>query len=166
MTQAYLETEDIHESAIANNSLDSLNALYECDFNLWVETTAQILREGRLADLDVGNLIEEVESMGNSDKHALSSDLVVVLLHLLKWQYQSNKRTRSWEKSIAEHRRRIRKIFKSSPSLRNYYLEIFNECYQKARDLAASETGLSISVFPGECPFNSDLVLKSDFFPE
>jgi len=81
MTQAYLETQDIHESAIANNSLDSLTALYECDFNLWVEATAQLLREGRLADLDVVNLIEEMESMGNSDKHALSSDLVVVLLH-------------------------------------------------------------------------------------
>ncbi|MFN5399922.1 MAG: DUF29 domain-containing protein [Pseudanabaena sp.] len=166
MTQAYLETEDIHESAIANNSLDSLNALYECDFNLWVETTAQILREGRLADLDVGNLIEEVESMGNSDKHALSSDLVVVLLHLLKWQYQSNKRTRSWEKSIAEHRRRIRKIFKSSPSLRNYFQEIFDECYLDARKQAKIETRLPLAHFPEICPYTSEQVRDEDFLPE
>lgn len=108
MTQTYLETQNletqnletqnIHELAIANNSLDTQTNLYECDFNLWVEATVQLLREGRLTDLDVVNLLEEVESMGNSDKHALSSDLVVVLLHLLKWQYQPNKRTRSWEK--------------------------------------------------------------------
>ncbi|ELS33981.1 MULTISPECIES: DUF29 domain-containing protein [Pseudanabaena] len=166
MTQAYLETQDIHESAIANNSLDSLTALYECDFNLWVEATAQLLREGRLADLDVGNLIEEVESMGNSDKHALSSDLVVVLLHLLKWQYQPNKRTRSWEKSIAEHRRRIRKIFKSSPSLRNYFQQIFDECYLDARKQAKIETRLLLEHFPVNSPFTSQQVLDEDFLPE
>ena len=101
MTQAYLETQDIHETAIANNPLDSLANLYECDFNLWVEATAQLLRDGRLTELDVVNLLEEVESMGNSDKQALESNLVVILLHLLKWQYQPNKRTRSWEKSIS-----------------------------------------------------------------
>ncbi len=68
MTQAYLETQDIHQTAIANNPLDSLTNLYECDFNLWVEATAQLLREGGLTELDVVNLLEEVESMGNSNK--------------------------------------------------------------------------------------------------
>ena len=166
MTQAYLETQDIHEPAIANNSLDSLTSLYECDFNLWVEATAQLLREGRLADLDVGNLIEEVESMGNSDKHALSSDLVVILLHLLKWQYQPSKRTRSWEKSIAEHRRRIRKIFQSSPSLKNYLQQTFDECYLDARKQAKIETRLPLAHFPEICPFTSEQVLDEDFLPE
>ena len=84
MTQAYLETQNIHKTAISNHSLDSLANLYECDFNLWVEATAQLLCEGRLAELDVVNLLEEVESMGNSDKQALESNLVVILLHLLK----------------------------------------------------------------------------------
>ncbi|MFN5854952.1 MAG: DUF29 domain-containing protein, partial [Pseudanabaenaceae cyanobacterium] len=96
MTQAYLKTEDIYQPGTANDSPNSLTVLYESDFNLWIEATAQLLREGRLTELDVANLIAEVESMSNSDKRALSSDLVVVLLHLLKWQYQPNKRTRSW----------------------------------------------------------------------
>ncbi|MFM7603085.1 MAG: DUF29 domain-containing protein [Pseudanabaena sp.] len=166
MTQAYLETQGIHEPAIANTSLDSLSNLYECDFNLWVEATAKLLREGKLAELDVVNLLEEVESMGNSDKHALSSDLVVVLLHLLKWQHQPNNRTRSWEKSIAEHRRRIREIFQSSPSLRNYFQQIFDECYRDARKQAKIETRLPLVHFPEVCPFTSEQVLDEDFLPE
>jgi hypothetical protein len=166
MTQAYLETQDIHESAITDSSIDSLSNLYEYDFNLWVEATAQLLREGRLTQLDVVNLLDEVESMGNSDKHALSSDLVVVLLHLLKWQYQPNKRTRSWEKSIAKHRRRIRKIFKSSPSLKNYFQQTFDECYLDARKQAKIETRLPLDHFPEICPFTSEQVLDEDFLPE
>jgi hypothetical protein len=166
MTQAYLETQDIHQTAIANNPLDSLTNLYECDFNLWVEATAQLLREGRLTELDVVNLLEEVESMGNSNKFALSSDLVVVLLHLLKWQYQPNKRIRSWEKSIAEHRRRIREIFQVSPSLRNYFQQIFDECYLDARKQAKIETRLPLESFPVNSPFTSEQVLDEDFLPE
>lgn len=166
MTQAYLETQDIHQTAIANNPLDSLANLYEYDFNLWVEATAQLLREGRLTELDVVNLLEEVESMGNSDKLALSSNLVVVLLHLLKWQYQPNKRTRSWEKSIAEHRRRIDDRFEISPSLKRYYVQIFDKCYRNARKQAKIETRLPLAHFPEICPFTSEQVLDEDFLPE
>ncbi len=166
MTRAYLETQNIHQTAIANNPLDSLTNLYECDFNLWVETTLQLLREGRLTELDVVNLLEEVESMGTSDKLALSSNLVVVLLHLLKWQYQPNKRTRSWEKSIAEHRRRIDERFEISPSLKRYYVQIFDKCYRNARKQAKIETRLPLAHFPEICPFTSEQVLDEDFLPE
>jgi hypothetical protein len=164
MTQAYLETQDINETE--NNSFDALPNLYECDFNLWVEATAQLLREGRLTELDVENLLEEVESMGISNKLALSSDLVVVLLHLLKWQYQPNKRTRSWEKSIAEHRRRIDERFEASPSLKRYYLQIFDKCYRNARKQAKIETRLPLAHFPEICPFTSEQVLDEEFLPE
>jgi hypothetical protein len=166
MTQAYLETQNTHQTAIVNHYLDSPTNLYECDFNLWVEATAQLLREGRLAHLDVVNLLEEVESMGNSNKFALSSDLIVVLLHLLKWQYQPNKRTRSWEKSIAEHRRRIDERFETSPSLKRYYVQIFDKCYRNARKQAKIETGLPLAHFPEICPFTSEQVLDEDFLPE
>jgi hypothetical protein len=166
MTQAYLEAQDIPQTAIANNPLDSLTNLYKCDFNLWVEATSQLLREGRLTELDVVNLLEEVESMGNSDKLALSSNLVVVLLHLLKWQYQPNKRTRSWEKSIAEHRRRIDERFEISPSLKRYYVQIFDKCYRNARKQAKIETRLPLAHFPEICPFTSEQVLDEDFLPE
>ncbi|MEA5554699.1 DUF29 domain-containing protein [Anabaena cylindrica UHCC 0172] len=87
-------------------------------------------------------------------------------LLLLKWQYQPEKRTNRWRTTIKEHRNRLEDDFAASLSLKNYFLEVFNECYQKARDLAASEIGLSIAVFPVECPFDANLVLKSDFLPE
>lgn len=141
-------------------------SLYNQDFHLWVESTIKILEQKRFDQLDIENLISEIESMGNNDKKLVKSNLRILLMHLLKWQYQPEKRTNSWRTTIKEHRNRLEDDFADSPSLKNYYLEIFNECYQKARDLASSETGLSISVFPVECPFNSDLVLKSDFFPE
>jgi hypothetical protein len=166
MTQAYFETEDILQTAIANNSRTPLANLYDYDFNLWVEATANLLRSGKLTEIDVVNLLEEVESMGNSDKLALSSNLVVVLLHLLKWQYQPHKRTRSWEKSIAEHRRRIDERFEISPSLKRYYLQIFDKCYRNARKQAKIETRLPLNNFPEICPYTYEQVLDEDFLPE
>ena len=165
MTQAYFETQT-HGQEIANHNPLALPSLYNRDFNLWIEATAQLLREGRLRELDVANLLEEVESMGNSDKLALSSNLVVILLHLLKWQYQPNKRTRSWEKSIAEHRRRLDECFEISPSLKRYYLQTFDKCYQNARKQAKIETRLPLESFPVDSPFTPEQVLDEDFLPE
>lgn len=142
------------------------SSLYNQDFHLWVESTIEILQQKRFDQLDIENLISEIESMENNDKKLVKSNLRILLMHLLKWQYQPEKRTNSWRTTIKEHRNRLEDDFADSPSLKNYFLEVFNECYQKARDLASSETGLSISVFPVECPFHPDLVLKSDFLPE
>ncbi len=162
MTQTYLEIKSTNETAITT---DLLSKLYDCDFNLWVEATVQLLRKGRLTELDVVNLLEEVETMGHSDKLALSSNLVVVLLHLLKWQYQPHKRTRSWEKSIAEHRRRVDEYFEASPSLQRYYLQIFDKCYQNARKQAKIETRLALESFPVNAPFTPKQVLDENFLP-
>ena len=140
--------------------------LYDQDFNLWVESTLELLQQKRFDELDIENLISEVESMGNNDKKSVKSNLRILLMHLLKWQYQPDKHTNSWRTTIKEHRHRLEDDFADSPSLRNYFLEVFDECYQKARDLASSETGLSLAVFPIECPFHVDLVIKSDFFPD
>lgn len=140
--------------------------LYDQDFNLWVESTVELLQQKRFDQLDIENVIAELERMGNNDKKSIKSNLRILLMHLLKWQYQPDKRTNSWRTTIKEHRNRLEDDFADSPSLKNYFLEVFEQCYQKARDLASSETGLSLSVFPVECPFNPDLVLKSDFFPD
>jgi len=139
--------------------------LYDEDFNLWVESTIELLQQKRFDELDIENLISEVETMGNNDKKSVKSNLRILLMHLLKWQYQPDKRTNSWRTTIKEHRNRLEDDFANSPSLNNYFLEIFDECYQKARDLASSETGLSVTVFPVQCPIDIHLVIKSDFFP-
>ncbi len=158
MTQALL-TQDLQAA-------NDLAQLYDRDFNLWIVATTELLREGRLAALDVANLLEEIETMGRSEKAALKSNLVVVLLHLLKWKYQPKKRSTSWELSIAEHRRRLRDAFEDSPSLKPYCEACFDQCYQDARRQARIETKLAIATFPETSPFTPEQSLDQDFLPD
>jgi Domain of unknown function DUF29 len=138
--------------------------LYDTDFNLWLETTAQLLRERQLNQIDYDNLIEEIEDMGNSQKDALESNLRILLMHLLKWEFQPEKRSNSWKYTIVEHCLRINKSFKKSPSLKKYFDDVFEESYQDARILASSETGISKDNFPVECPFAKENVLNSEYW--
>ncbi|MBD2483170.1 DUF29 domain-containing protein [Planktothrix sp. FACHB-1365] len=140
--------------------------LYEQDYYLWIEKTVEQLRQNQLQEIDIQNLIEELETMGRSEKRAIQSNLTVLLMHLLKYKYQPNKRSQSWRSTIVEHRRRLLILFKDSPSLKGYSQEIFAECYQDARQDAATETQLKISVFPDECPFNLETVLKVDYLAD
>jgi hypothetical protein len=140
--------------------------LYDEDFYLWIEVTAKQLKAGNFAEVDLDNLIEEIESMGRSEKRALKSNLLVVLMHLLKYKYQPEKRSNSWLSTIFENRRRLKEVLTESPSLRKFFSEVFNECYQDARKQAALETGLNLETFPAECPFTTDECLNSDFLPE
>ncbi len=146
-------------------SLNKIN-LYDQDFNLWLENTINSLREGKLLEIDYENLIEELESMGRSEKNALKSNLKVLLMHLLKYKYQPEKRTNSWRYTITEHRQRIRDSLENSPSLNSFLIGIFEKCYQDARRLASDETGLSINQFPQYCPFLFDDVLNLDYLPD
>jgi hypothetical protein len=140
--------------------------LYEQDYHHWLETTAQQLRDGNLAALDIENLLEEIEDMGRSEKRSVYSNLKILLLHLLKYHYQPEKRIQSWMSSIVEHRQRLNKALKDSPSLKSYYAEIFAEAYQDARELAAAETGINVDDFPIDCPFSPEAILRSDDLPE
>ncbi len=149
----------------ANVDVDT-PTLYEEDFCLWLETTTELLRTRQLENLDYENLIEEIEAMGRSEKHSLDSNLIVVLMHLLKYKYQPQKRSRSWLSSIFEHRRRLMKAFKTSPSLKRYYQEVFDECYQYAVKQASIETGLPLKIFPNMSPFTTEETLDFDFLPK
>ncbi|QLE56922.1 DUF29 domain-containing protein [Nostoc sp. TCL26-01] len=140
--------------------------LYDQDFYMWIETTVKQLKEGRFSDVDLENLIEEIESMGRSEKRALESNLVIVLMHLLKYKYQPEKRTNSWLSTIFEHRRRLNKNLQDSPSLKKYFAENFIECYQDARQLAALETGLTIDIFPVESFWTAEECLNQEFLPD
>jgi Domain of unknown function DUF29 len=140
--------------------------LYETDFALWAEQTAQMLKEGRLSEIDLENLIEEVEDLSRRERDALYSNLKIVLLHLLKWEFQPHKQTNGWKASIREHRQRIKQQVNKSPSLKTYPEEILSECYADARELASDETGLPLTTFPAECPYAIADVLASTFLPD
>jgi hypothetical protein len=141
------------------------SSLYEQDFLLWLESTTELLRQQNFNELDLENLIEEIEDMGSSQKNALESNLVVLLLHLLKWKYQPEKRSNSWKSSIREHRRRIRNQLKTSPSLKPYLFKILAECYHDGRELAADETGLELDIFAQNLPFTIEQILEPEFLP-
>ncbi|MBW4620563.1 MAG: DUF29 domain-containing protein [Cyanosarcina radialis HA8281-LM2] len=141
--------------------------LYDRDYCAWLERTAALLRAGKLHELDIENLTEEIEDLGKSQQQALKSNLIILLLHLLKYKYQPQKQEslNSWISSILEHRRRIELAIEDSPSLKNYYREVFDLCYAKARRDAATETKLPLVTFPEVSPFTPEAVLQADFLP-
>ncbi len=139
-------------------------SIYEQDFYLWLQTTAQSLKDGKFNEIDIPNLIEEIESMGRSERRELRSRLIVLLMHLLKWQYQPEKRSESWRSTITEQRIDIEELLEDSPSLKAVILEVFDGCYQKACVKASEETGIKLNFFPKESPFTLEETLKSNFF--
>ena len=141
-------------------------SLYERDFCLWLERQAAVLREGRLDGLDVANLLEEIEDMGRSDRKAIKSNLVVVLLHLLKQEFQPKRRSRSWLDSILEHRQRLRDDLAESPSLRSHLDAVFPDAYADARARAIVQTGLSAQSFPQTSPYTLAQTLDPEFLPD
>jgi hypothetical protein len=140
--------------------------LYEQDYYLWLKNTAQLLRDDKLSELDKFNLIEELEDMGRSEKRAVKSNLTILLMHLLKYKYQPKKRSKSWLRTIVEHRRRLLILLEDSPSLKKYFQEIFDNSYQAARQDAATETRLALAVFPTQSPFNPQDILNPDYLPD
>jgi len=140
--------------------------LYETDFYGWIQNQTAALRSGDLDSLDLENLIEEVESMGKSQKCSLTSRLEVLLMHLLKWQYQPGLKGSSWQFTIEEQRVRIAENLGENPSLKSQIPACMQTAYQHAKRLAARETGLAVSMFPPECPWTFELAMKADFWPE
>jgi hypothetical protein len=141
-------------------------SLYEQDYWQWLEKTAYDLHQRNYEQIDWENLIEEIQDMGKSERRSAESNLIVILVHLLKWQFQPDFRTGSWGGSIVEHRRRVRKILRDSPSLRRFLGEILEDCYQDAVKQATVETQLATETFPSPCPYSLANVLDDDFWPQ
>src|SRR3954453_23043415 len=141
-------------------------ALYESDFYTWCMREARLLREGRLADLDLPNLAEEIASLGGEQEHALESSLRVLLVHLLKWRYQAKRRTRSWAGTIVRARGNYELRLRKNPGLKARQPELLADAYRRARREAAAETGLPLAALPESCPFTLARALDDDFWPE
>jgi hypothetical protein len=142
------------------------NNLYEKDFYLWTQITAEQLKKNKFTEIDLTNLIEEIESMGRSEKRELKSRLIVLLMHLLKWHYQPEKRSESWRSTITEQRICIEGLLEDSPSLKPLLSEVFEDCYQKARLKASDETGIKLNFLPKESPFSLAESLASSYLNE
>ena len=143
-----------------------MNSIFDQDYSLWLEKTVRLLQKGQWNAVELERLTQEIEAMGKSEKRAVKSNLIVLLMHLLKMKYQPEKRTESWRSSIVEHRRRLLLLFEDSPSLRGYFLEVFDSCYSAARQDAAVETRLPVELFQAQSPFTVEQILDVEYLSE
>jgi hypothetical protein len=147
-----------------------MNDRYDDDFLQWTERQASLLRRraaGEIAndaELDWLNLAEEIESVGASQKREVRSRLALILQHLLKWRYQPDRQSRSWQATIYVQRRDLRAVFDDSPSLRPFAERVLFDAFANARQAAELETGvLNISEV---CPWTLEQIMANEFLPD
>lgn len=154
---------------MAAQTPQSTQTLYDRDYYLWLEKTIEQLRSGEFSALDLENLIEELESMGRSDRRAIKSLLTRLLEHLLKltyWQSELEYNANKWKSEIRTFRQQIADLLSDSPSLKPFAHECFDECYERARNNTLDLTKLQSATFPVPPFATLEQTLDEDWFPE
>jgi len=144
----------------------SSSKLYDQDFYAWANEQAGLLRAGKLSEADIENIAEEIESMGKGEKRELTNRLAVLLLHLLKWQYQPGRRSASWQATIRVQRRDLEVHFADNPSLKSVLPQAIEQAYGNAMIGVSAETGLLESTFPPACPWSYEQIMDPEFWPD
>ncbi|MEA2774389.1 MAG: hypothetical protein QOD93_7351 [Acetobacteraceae bacterium] len=139
--------------------------LYDHDFYAWANEQAALLRDGRFSEADMAHIAEEIESLGKTEKRELVNRLTVLLLHLLKWQFQPALRGQSWRATIRVQRRDLEDHLDDNPSLKAILFQAIGRAYGRAVIAAEAETGLLESNFPNQCPWSFDQLMDPDFWP-
>lgn len=142
------------------------SSLYDNDFYAWANEQAALLRSGKLSDADIEHIAEEIESMGKTEKRELFSRLKVLLMHLLKWQFQPVGRSVSWQLTIKEQRREVARHLADNPSLKARLSETMADAYGDAIIAAARETSMPEEVFPTSCPWSFEQIIDVAFWPD
>ena len=139
---------------------------YEQDFYGWTVEQVALLQNKQFDQIDLEHIIEEIESMGKAERNQLRNRLTVLLMHLLKWQYEPSHRCTSWVQTIREQRRAIPRLIKDNPSLKSSLADLLLDAYSNAVEDAADETNLPISLFPTDCPWSYTQFMDKEFFPD
>jgi hypothetical protein len=141
---------------------------YDQDIVAWATEQARLIRAGQFDKLDIEHIADEIEDVGKSEKRELASRMAVLLVHLLKWQFQPERRGSSWESSIRHQRKRLGLALKAAPSLTTV-LRDDDWCMEAWLDgvaRAAQETGLDEAIFPETCPWDmTTQVLRDGWLP-
>ena len=143
-----------------------MSSLYDTDFYAWANQQAELLRAGRLSAADIEHIAEEIESMGKTEKRELVNRLGVLLLHLLKWQFQPERKGSSWQSTVRVQRRDLARLLRDNPSLKSKLEEVMSDAYGDAILLAVGETGLPEATFPADCPWTFEQIMDAGFWPE
>ena len=142
------------------------NTTYETDVVAWANEQAALLRSGNLSALDIEHIAEEIEDVGKSEQRELANRMVILLAHLLKWDFQKDRRGASWQKTIIHQRKAIARRLKKTPSLQSDLSdpEWLEDVWGDAENQAMNETG--VTNLPSQCPWSMAQVLSNDFLPE
>lgn len=135
------------------------------DFYAWTQANASLLKQRKFEEIDVDHLIEELEEMGNSNENQLISRIAQLIFHLLKWDHQKHLRSRSWECSIKEQRRRIKRLIKQNPSLKSKLTSALEEGYGDSILLIGKETPLDLKSLPETCPYTLEQLQDDEYYP-
>jgi hypothetical protein len=139
----------------------SLAELYLDDETAWLDRMAELVRQRRLSDLDLDNLAEYLTDMARRDRREVLSRLGLLMAHLLKWQFQPERRSRSWRATIIVQRQELAELA-STGVLRNHAEAVLPDAFANAVELASAESGLPRATFPAECPFTVEQLLAAD----
>src|SRR5476649_311653 len=125
----------------------------------WTIHTVKLLRDKKMNEVDFDGIIEELEEMGISNKHAFKNRLAQLIFHLLKWQFQPDFRGRSWEGTIEEQRIQLNDLLEDNPSLKSMVKESIKKAYKLSLSLVRKETPLDLKVLPTECPYTFEQIM-------
>jgi 2-polyprenyl-6-methoxyphenol hydroxylase-like FAD-dependent oxidoreductase len=137
--------------------------MFEADYHQWSVEQAVLLRAGKMEALDRINLAQEIENLGRSEKREIESRLEILLVHLLKWQFQPDRRSKSWRMTLKVQRNDLQSVLNDNPSLKRHPSMRMKDVYLKARLAAEKETGLSFEDFPEECPYSMVQIMDETF---
>ena len=141
---------------------ESPPSLYLSDETAWLDLTAELVRAGRFDQVDAANLAEFLTDMARRDRKEVTNRLIVLLCHLLKWDYQPDHRSKFWMSTILEQQRELLLDLEGG-SLRTHAISVFAQAYERARKEAMAETSLDRSAFPESCPWDLDAALADRF---
>ena len=116
---------------MVHKTRNGLPGLYEADETAWLETMAELIRAGRYKDLDYPHLGEYLSDMAKRDRREVESRLVTLIAHVLKWDYQKKKRSKSWRATILVQRQELEVLLEGGV-LRNHAAAALSRAYTKA----------------------------------
>lgn len=144
-----------------------MGTAYNDDVVEWAKEQAELLRAGRFGELDILHIAEEIEDVGKSERRELASRMAVLLAHLMKWEWQSDRRGVSWLQTITVQRKGIERALTETPSLKASLTnrDWLEGVWGDAITSASGETGLADATFPDECPWTVDQIMDTAFLP-
>jgi hypothetical protein len=139
---------------------------YEEDFYGWTIANISLLKQGKFNEADMDHIIEEIESLGRSNRRELVSRLGVLIAHLMKWEYQPDLKNKSWKGTIVRQRIDIKDVLEENPSLNSQIDEILMKAYKYALAILEEETPLDLKSVPQKCPYTVQQCLDDEFYPD